>query len=137
MDVSGVSGTGVVAHGCVFPDGTVALRWATEHRSTTVYDDIETVRKIHGHGGNTDVRWTGLYGLGMDNCIQDGFENCPFASVGGLEKRHAMVVPPYARPDGEEYLEGYRAMALASYGDDWETCSFGWAPALTVNEAKS
>jgi hypothetical protein len=54
-DASGVSGIGAVAEGVVFWDGTVALRWRTEHRSTTVFSDIATVEAIHGHGGKTLV----------------------------------------------------------------------------------
>lgn len=53
QDESGVSGTGVVAHGVVFPDGTVAMRWATYHPSTALYGDLADVEAIHGHGGST------------------------------------------------------------------------------------
>jgi len=35
-DVSGVSGTGVVAEGVVFSDGAVVVRWLGKHASTTV-----------------------------------------------------------------------------------------------------
>lgn len=33
-DPSGVSGTGVVAEGCLFTDGSVALRWRGENPAT-------------------------------------------------------------------------------------------------------
>lgn len=57
-DVSGVSGTGVVAQGVQFEDGAVAVRWITgQHRSTVVWDDIDSVEAIHGHGGATRVEW--------------------------------------------------------------------------------
>lgn len=57
-DVSGISGTGVVAQGVEFNDGTVAMRWTTgEHRSTVLWDDIESVVAIHGHGGATELAW--------------------------------------------------------------------------------
>ena len=36
-DEGGVSGTGRVAQGFVFQDGTVALRWVTSHISTAIY----------------------------------------------------------------------------------------------------
>jgi len=55
VDPSGISGTGVVAQGVVFDDGTCALRWLTAHRSTAVYDSVETLEKIHGHGGKTQI----------------------------------------------------------------------------------
>lgn len=58
-DVSGVSGTGVVAEGVQFSDGTVALRWtAGEHRSTVVWNDIKSVEVIHGHNGATRIEWS-------------------------------------------------------------------------------
>ena len=56
-DVSGVSGTGVVADGAVFPDGTTVVRWRGERQSTVVWPSIEDVRVIHGHGGATRVVW--------------------------------------------------------------------------------
>lgn len=54
-DPTGVSGTGVVAHGVEFGDGSCVLRWLTAFRSTVFYDSIEHVRHIHGHGGSTRV----------------------------------------------------------------------------------
>lgn len=57
VDVSGISGTGIVAFGIVFPDGHVAMRWNTGIASTVVYDSIEHVEHIHGHGGNTVIRF--------------------------------------------------------------------------------
>lgn len=59
-DESGVSGTGAVAQGVIFTDGTVALRWMTGLRSTGIYDSIEDVEKIHGHGGKTKVKFLGV-----------------------------------------------------------------------------
>lgn len=56
VDVSGVSGTGTVADGVIWPDGTVTLRWRGELVSTAVYPDMDTVRQIHGHGGCTRFR---------------------------------------------------------------------------------
>lgn len=55
IDESGVSGTGIVAQGVEFDDGSCALRWLTKHRSTAVYDSATTLEKIHGHGGKTLV----------------------------------------------------------------------------------
>ncbi|MDY6770006.1 MAG: hypothetical protein SVU88_03465 [Candidatus Nanohaloarchaea archaeon] len=56
-DESGVSGTGVVAYGCVFPNGRAALTWDTEPTSTAWYDSIEELEEIHGHDGKTEVEW--------------------------------------------------------------------------------
>lgn len=56
-DVTGVSGTGIVAWGVEFPDGTVATRWRGEHPATAVWPNIEEVVAVHGHNGATVVRW--------------------------------------------------------------------------------
>lgn len=56
-DATGVSGTGKVAEGVVFMDGTVAMRWLTEHRSTAIYESAREVVAIHGHGGLTVLRY--------------------------------------------------------------------------------
>lgn len=55
-DVSGVSGTGVVAQGVEFDSGKVVLTWLTEHSSIVVYDSIEAARAVHCHGGNSEFR---------------------------------------------------------------------------------
>lgn len=53
VDATGISGTGTVAEGCVFADGTTVIRWLTEHRSTSVYANAREAQIIHGHGGMT------------------------------------------------------------------------------------
>ena len=35
--------------GVVFSDGTVAIRWLTALRSTSVWADLETAMGVHGH----------------------------------------------------------------------------------------
>lgn len=54
-DLTGVSGTGTVAAGVIFHDGTVAMRWMTGVSSVAVYDSIDDVVTIHGHNGATVV----------------------------------------------------------------------------------
>ncbi len=57
-DVTGVSGTGTVAEGVEFTDGTVVIRWVVgEHRSTVVWPDWHAVEAIHGHDGATQLVW--------------------------------------------------------------------------------
>lgn len=58
-DVSGVSGVGIVAYGAMFPDGSVVLRWDTRVRSTVMYDSLEDLEAITGHGGKTRVVFDG------------------------------------------------------------------------------
>lgn len=58
-DETGVSGTGIVAEGVQFTDGTAVLRWTTATSSTAVYASIGDVEAIHGHGGSTQIVWAG------------------------------------------------------------------------------
>lgn len=55
VDVSGVSGTGVVAEGVIFHDGEVALSWFGEKHCVSVWNHIEDVVAVHGHDGLTEV----------------------------------------------------------------------------------
>ena len=54
-DVSGVSGTGIVADGIVYPDGRCSYRWRSGHATTVAADSIEQVEAVHGHDGRTVV----------------------------------------------------------------------------------
>ena len=61
-DVSGLSGTGIVADGVVFPDGRCAYRWrdgVAAVATTVMADRIEDVEALHGHEGRTRIVWTG------------------------------------------------------------------------------
>lgn len=57
VDVTGVSGTGCVAQGVVFTDGTVVLRWFGQNATTTIHSSMESVEVIHLHGGASKIRW--------------------------------------------------------------------------------
>lgn len=65
VDVTGISGTGVVADGVQFPDGVVVMRWRKNGTArpdhvkptTVVHDDIDSVIALHGHNGSTKVVW--------------------------------------------------------------------------------
>jgi hypothetical protein len=54
-DVSGVSGTGVVADGVIWPDGTVSVRWRGQHPSIVFWRSLDSVKVIHGHDGATRI----------------------------------------------------------------------------------
>lgn len=57
-DVSGVSGTGVVADGYVSRNGKVALFWcASEVKSVVIYDSLEEMFRIHNHEENSYIAW--------------------------------------------------------------------------------
>lgn len=56
-DVSGVSGTGRVADGVLWPDGTVTIRWRGDRPSTVHWDALADAEAVHGHGGATRIVW--------------------------------------------------------------------------------
>jgi hypothetical protein len=57
VDETGISGTGVIAEGVEFHDGTAALRWKSKFKSTAVYASMGDVEAIHGHNGQTKIIW--------------------------------------------------------------------------------
>lgn len=108
QDVSGVSGTGVVAVGCEFPDGLVVLRWTSAWPTSVVFHErgIESVKAIHGHDGRTEVVW-----------LSDQFE-----SLAEMEQRLELVE---AHRDSLLVLETAArafaaALAEADEDDDWD-----------------
>jgi len=54
-DVSGTSGTGVVAHGVILKSGKVVLEWKSFVHTITIFDSITAVEEIHGHDGCTCI----------------------------------------------------------------------------------
>jgi len=61
VDVTGISGTGVVATGVEFDDGTVVIRWQGERPSTVIWASLRDAVAIHGHDGKT--RFVDLVGV--------------------------------------------------------------------------
>ncbi len=56
-DVSGISGTGIVAEGVEFVNGMVALSWLSPHACVNVYHSVRTVEELHGHEHRTVIEW--------------------------------------------------------------------------------
>lgn len=62
-DETGISGTGVVAEGVEFSDGTTVLRWLEAgtarpdvvRPTTVVHESVASVEALHGHGGKTQI----------------------------------------------------------------------------------
>jgi len=57
-DETGNSGTSFVAEVAEFEDGTAVLHWSKERNalevtSTVVYNSLDDLIKVHGHGGKT------------------------------------------------------------------------------------
>lgn len=58
VDVTGCSGTGIVAEGTVFKDGQTVLKWLREPFALGIYSSLEELIALHSHGGNTYVAFT-------------------------------------------------------------------------------
>jgi hypothetical protein len=55
-DVNGLSGTGVVAEGCLFDFGMGSLNWLTDEPTVTVFTrGYRGIRKLHGHNDKTEI----------------------------------------------------------------------------------
>ena len=57
IDYTGVSGIGVVAYGVTFADGQVVLRWCSNHPATSMWNSMDDMLAVHGHGEATSVEW--------------------------------------------------------------------------------
>lgn len=57
VDVTGASGTGRVADGVQWPDGTVSIRWRGDRPSIVFWGNIENAEHVHGHGGASRIVW--------------------------------------------------------------------------------
>ncbi|MFE5853564.1 hypothetical protein ACFQ61_10170 [Streptomyces sp. NPDC056500] len=56
-DVTGASGTGRVADGVLWPDGTVSIRWRGDRPSVVFWQSLADAEAVHGHGGATEIIW--------------------------------------------------------------------------------
>lgn len=71
-DVTGISGTGPVADGVVYPDGVTVMRWRDVagpnadrgvRPTTVVHESPEAVEALHGHNGATRIVWGASTGI--------------------------------------------------------------------------
>jgi hypothetical protein len=68
-DVTGASGTGRVADGVLWPDGTVTIRWRGEHQSTVNWDNLDSAERVHGHDGATRIVYLDPAGGGSGKTV--------------------------------------------------------------------
>jgi len=54
-DETGLSGTGTVAWGVVFPDGAAVTRWNAPIAQTCVWRSVDDIEYVHGHLGKTKI----------------------------------------------------------------------------------
>ncbi len=103
QDATGVSGTGIVAEGCVFADGATVVRWRGETKTTTVHEDVASVERVHCHAGMTKIVWCETAYYGPRACQSTGPD--------GITRPGVMVPPAYAHdgwaePNGVEDASG-------------------------------
>lgn len=58
-DISGVSGTGVVAEGVEFIGGMCAIHWLGRYSTVEICQSMDDLKAVHGHEGRTEIIWTG------------------------------------------------------------------------------
>lgn len=56
-DLTGTSGTGIVAEGVQFSNGSVVIHWLSQLEAVNVYANALVLETLHGHGGGTKVVW--------------------------------------------------------------------------------
>lgn len=56
-DVTGTSGTGIVAEGVELSSGHVVLTWLSALQSFAIYDNAKVLERLHGHQGRTRIAW--------------------------------------------------------------------------------
>lgn len=88
VDYTGVSGIGVVAYGVTFADGQVVLRWCSNHPATSMWNSMEDMLAVHGHGEATSVEW-----IDAPHGDLEGFPGVP---AGGRRGRRRANRRPFA-----------------------------------------
>ena len=56
-DVSGTSGTGIVAEGTEYSNGYCTVVWLSPLMIIEVAANLKVYMEVHGHGGKTKVVW--------------------------------------------------------------------------------
>ena len=65
-DESGVSGTGLVAVGVMFPSGHCVLEWLVPPRTMGWYENPDDIVAVHGHNGKTMMLWLNGGNIDLD-----------------------------------------------------------------------
>lgn len=118
VDVSGVSGTGLVAYGTTYPGGRTTLAWcASDVASVTIYDSPEQVEQIHGHGGATVLEW-----IDDGSATTQARIDAPLATIG----EHLVALSGPADPPVEPDISTVRSIdgALVWIADTSRICAY-------------
>ena len=57
VDDSGISGTGIIAEGSVLSNGKCIVSWLSRTSSVEIWNSVEDMMKIHGHGDHTQIKF--------------------------------------------------------------------------------
>lgn len=57
QDISGTSGTGVVAEGVEWSNGWCSLHWLSQLGCLGMYENVKVMLEVHGHDGKTRMEW--------------------------------------------------------------------------------
>ncbi|GIG56902.1 hypothetical protein Lfu02_12740 [Longispora fulva] len=74
-DDTGVSGLGIVAYGVAWTDDKVVLRWlgtTTGVAQVCVFDSLDDLMRIHGHGGRSEVVWVDPHSIDLAADVRIG-----------------------------------------------------------------
>jgi hypothetical protein len=56
-DPTGISGVGLIAYGVLAETGKVVLFWMTARKSIVIYESLDDLFAIVGHGDKTHLEW--------------------------------------------------------------------------------
>ncbi|MFZ3592276.1 hypothetical protein [Streptomyces sp. BH104] len=96
-DITGVSGTGHVADGILWTDGTASVRWLGERPSIVHWDDIAHAEHVHGHGGATRIVWDDPEPEHPGPYLAS--PGCPHCPDGHMPPEHGQPWGAYVSPD--------------------------------------
>lgn len=132
---------GRVGEGVLFSNGTIAV---SQGNKDSLFNCLEEYIRCVPY----TVKWvdpdiiptvsSSPFDRGRMDCLQDTYENTPFASIGGLGCRRNFQRPEYIEESElVQYFRGYAHQAWSQYSHDWRDCEFQWKPALNLDSANA
>ena len=97
IDYTGVSGIGVVAYGVAFADGQVVLRWCSNHPATSMWNSLDDMLAVHGHGEATSVEW-----IDAPHGELEGFPSTGSGRRGRRRREDRAAIPGTGSADDEK-----------------------------------
>lgn len=120
-DVSGISGTGVIAEGCQFSTGWVVTHWLDQPPMNEPKTDVwyhkgtGPITKVHGHGGATRIVWTSEEDQERRKLAADVVEafDVPPEAVGGQAEMDCLLeeLGRRLREASHAFEQDYKVMA--------------------------